>query len=61
MLTALALLALLQSVPVGDVREIVGTWQGTSTCTDRVAAPACSDEVAVYEIADTATRGVARL
>ena len=29
--------------------ELVGTWRGTSTCTDRVAAPACRDEVVVYE------------
>jgi hypothetical protein len=26
-----------------------GVWRGTSTCTDRVAAPACHDEVVVYE------------
>ena len=26
-----------------------GLWRGTSTCTDRVAAPACHDEVVVYE------------
>ena len=30
--------------------RIVGTWRGTSTCVDRVAAPACNDEVVVYEI-----------
>jgi hypothetical protein len=30
---------------------IIGTWRGTSTCTDRVAAPACHDEVVVYEFA----------
>ena len=30
--------------------EIVGTWRGTSTCVDRVAAPACSDEQVVYEV-----------
>jgi len=29
--------------------EILGTWRGTSTCTDRVAAPACNDEVIVYD------------
>jgi hypothetical protein len=29
--------------------ELVGVWRGTSTCTDRVAAPACNDEVVVYE------------
>jgi hypothetical protein len=29
--------------------EIIGTWRGTSTCSDRVAAPACRDEVVVYD------------
>jgi hypothetical protein len=29
--------------------ELIGTWQGTSTCVDRVAAPACRDEVVVYD------------
>ena len=29
--------------------QLLGTWRGTSTCTDRVAAPACNDEVVVYE------------
>ena len=29
--------------------QLVGTWRGTSTCTDRVAAPACQDENVVYE------------
>lgn len=29
--------------------ELIGTWRGTSTCTDRVAAPACHDEVVVYD------------
>ncbi|HEX4438568.1 MAG TPA: hypothetical protein VH854_00765 [Thermoanaerobaculia bacterium] len=33
-----------------DVRKIVGTWRGTSTCVDLKAAPACKDEVAIYEI-----------
>ena len=29
--------------------ELVGTWRGSSTCPDRVAAPACRDEVVVYD------------
>ena len=29
--------------------QLIGTWRGKSTCTDRVAAPACSDETVVYE------------
>jgi hypothetical protein len=26
-----------------DPAEILGSWKGTSTCSDRVAAPACHD------------------
>ena len=37
--------------------EIVGTWRGTSTCTDLVAAPACHDEVVVYEFTAGAKPG----
>jgi hypothetical protein len=37
--------------------ELVGTWRGTSTCTDRVAAPACRDEVVVYEFSVGAKPG----
>src|SRR6478672_10333636 len=29
--------------------ELLGTWRGTSVCTDRVAAPACKDETVVYD------------
>jgi hypothetical protein len=29
--------------------ELLGIWRGPSSCTDRVAAPACRDEDAVYE------------
>ena len=29
--------------------QLIGTWRGTSTCSDRVAAPACNDETVVYE------------
>lgn len=35
----------------GPVDEIVGTWHGTSACVDRQAAPACTDEEVIYEIA----------
>ena len=57
MIAAIVLLASLQNSPARDVKEIVGTWQGTSTCTDRVAAPACNDEVIVYEMSAGASRG----
>jgi hypothetical protein len=36
--------------------ELIGTWRGTSVCTDRVAAPACKDESVVYEFAAGAKR-----
>jgi hypothetical protein len=29
---------------------IIGTWQGTSTCVDKVAFPACHDEQVIYEV-----------
>lgn len=35
----------------------IGVWRGTSTCTDRVAAPACHDEVVVYEFTAGARAG----
>jgi hypothetical protein len=38
----------------------IGTWRGTSTCTDRVAAPACHDEVVVYEFTAGAKPGAVR-
>ena len=37
--------------------ELVGTWRGTSTCTDLVAAPACRDEVVVYDFTPGAKPG----
>jgi hypothetical protein len=38
-----------QPAPHG-VDELLGTWRGTSTCTDKVAAPACRDETVVYDV-----------
>src|SRR3954471_8358863 len=29
---------------------IVGTWRGTSLCSDKVASPSCNDEQAIYDI-----------
>jgi hypothetical protein len=37
--------------------QLIGTWRGTSVCTDRVAAPACKDEVVVYEFTAGARPG----
>jgi hypothetical protein len=44
----------------GKPAAIIGTWRGTSTCTDRVAAPACKDEVVVYDFIARETPGVVR-
>ena len=42
------------AAPGGRARdEIVGTWRGSSLCTDRQAAPACKDEQVIYEISAT--------
>jgi hypothetical protein len=50
---ALAACCLLGAAPAPpsdhNPSEIVGTWRGTSTCSDLVAAPACHDEVVVYD------------
>lgn len=32
------------------VESLLGTWRGTSTCTDTVAAPACQDETVIYDV-----------
>lgn len=46
------LLAAAPAGPGGRVQaaELVGTWRGASTCTDRVHFPACNDEVVVYDV-----------
>ena len=44
-----------------DITAIVGTWRGSSTCTDRVAAPACQDEVVVYDVRRADKAGVVTL
>jgi hypothetical protein len=47
--------------PAADLAGFLGTWRGSSTCTDRVAAPACQDEVVVYEVRKTDRVGVAKV
>jgi hypothetical protein len=55
--TAVAVAVAILAVPCGALSappdhapaELIGTWRGTSVCTDRVAAPACNDEVIVYD------------
>jgi hypothetical protein len=51
--------SLLQATAADDHKpsELVGAWRGTSTCVDRVAAPACRDEVVIYEFAVGAKPG----
>ena len=46
--------------PASDPSGLLGTWRGTSTCTDRVAAPACNDEVVVYEFKTGPKPGIIR-
>ena len=41
--------AVAQDSKDADPAQVIGVWRGTSTCTDRVAAPACNDESVVYE------------
>lgn len=38
----------------GTQADIIGTWQGTSTCVDKVTFPACHDEEVIYEVRPTA-------
>jgi len=49
------------AAPAGDVRALLGTWHGTSTCVNRELAPACKDEVVVYEVRRGDTKGVVTL
>jgi hypothetical protein len=44
----------------GEPAQLIGTWRGTSICTDRVAAPACHDETVVYEFAAGPQPGTVR-
>ena len=34
----------------GEMSQLLGTWNGTSTCVNRQIAPACKDETVVYEV-----------
>ena len=40
--------------------ELIGLWRGASACTDRVAAPACRDEIVVYEFTPAADERTVR-
>jgi hypothetical protein len=56
-LVLLAAVASPAGSPQADPRPLLGIWRGTSTCTDRVAAPACQDEVVLYELTPAAAPG----
>ena len=47
-MAAMGSAAYTQSEGIGPT-QLIGTWRGTSLCTDRIAAPACHDETVVYE------------
>ncbi|HMD36494.1 MAG TPA: hypothetical protein VKH42_16065 [Vicinamibacterales bacterium] len=57
---ALAAASAYAQKPTGDPASLLGTWRGTSTCTDRRAAPACADEVVVYEFKPGSEAGAVR-
>jgi len=64
-LCGLVLVAYAQAIPPAqmgepDPSQLIGVWRGTSTCTDRVAAPACHDETVVYEFTAGRARGSVR-
>jgi hypothetical protein len=40
--------------------QLLGVWRGTSLCTDLVAAPACHDEVVLYEFTAGSRAGAVR-
>lgn len=62
LLAALALAVALgaATAPADQPPAPLGTWRGTSVCTDRVAAPACRDESVVYELTAGRTTGTTR-
>ena len=64
-LCGLVLVAYAQAIPRAhmaepDPSQLIGVWRGTSSCTDRVAAPACHDETVVYEFTAGRARGSVR-
>jgi hypothetical protein len=56
--TAVAATAFAQPPPRAS---ILGTWKGTSLCTDRVRAPACKDERVIYNFTVGPSDDVAHL
>src|SRR2546427_692001 len=51
----LAPLLILGIIAAAQAAGILGEWRGTSTCMDKVAYPACTDEVVVYDVRVGAT------
>lgn len=58
-LAALGPAARAQTEGIGPA-PLIGTWRGTSLCTDRIAAPACHDEAVVYEFTPGPKPGTVR-
>jgi hypothetical protein len=57
-LVVAAVPAISRAAESGKPAELIGTWRGTSTCSDRVAAPACKDETVVYEFTKGTDAGI---
>jgi len=47
---AMAAFSNISAADKSDLKEFLGTWRGSSTCVNRRIAPACNDEVVVYEV-----------
>src|SRR5262245_28932206 len=45
----------------GSVTQFLGTWRRTSVCVNRQIAPACNDEIVVYEVRPSETPNAALL
>lgn len=58
---AAILLAAAAAAPPGDLASFVGTWHGTSTCVDLKFAPACKNEVVIYDVRPADKPGAAIL
>jgi hypothetical protein len=50
MIAYLTLSLLLSHLPIQSTAVIVGSWQGTSTCVNLQAAPACRNENVIYVV-----------
>jgi hypothetical protein len=58
-MAAMGSVAQARSEEIGPA-QLIGTWRGTSLCTDRVAAPAGHDETVVYDFTAGPKAGTVR-